>query len=386
MYFYTREKNELVKYIYSLTETFIMSKNKKIKSKVLSNPLKRKENENNNLKSKNDSIYKGQLSKESINEITSRKKRKLKRKLKSKHSINSTKIKTSKESFINEIRKSDINDDFKLNEKEKKLIHKYENKNKKYNIFPLKNKLIYVDLNYINNDIDYNKYIEQTFEESDYDEVIEEDKRSFCEYLRDKIIDNQLILNIIFVKEEIKPRAIKITILILTIDLFFLINGLFYSDSYISEVFNLKEKETFFSFVPRSTNRFFYTTVVGSIIGYIIRFSFVEEIKIKKIFLKERINMLSLRYEMSEMLKEILKKINILVIINYFIVVFSWYYIYCFNNVYPNIKREWIWSSIFIIIIHEVLPIILGFFETCIRFISIKFDSEKLFKLSLLFP
>ena len=381
IYFYTKAKYELVKYIYSLTETFIMFKSKNSKPKNLSNPLKRKANKNNNLN-------KGQLKRESNNKISSRNKRNLKRKLKSKQSSNSSKIKTSKESFINETKKSGINDDIKLNEKEKTLIHKYEdkNKNKKYNIFPLKNKLIYVDLSYINNNIDYNKYIEQTFDESDYDEVIEEDKRSFCEYLRDKIIDNQLILNIIFVKEEIKPRAIKITILILTIDLFFLINGLFYSDSYISEVFNLKEKETFFSFVPRSTNRFFYTTVVGSIIGYIIRFSFVEEIKIKKIFLKERINMLSLRYEMSEMLKEILKKINILVIINYFIVVFSWYYIYCFNNVYPNIKREWIWSSIFIIIIHEVLPIILGFFETCIRFISIKFDSEKLFKLSLLFP
>ena len=381
IYFYTKAKYELVKYIYSLTETFIMFKSKNSKPKNLSNPLKRKENKNNNLN-------KGQLKRESNNKIASRNKRNLKRKLKSKKSSNSSKIKTSKESFLNETKKSVINDDIKLNEKEKTLIHKYEdkNKNKKYNIFPLKNKLIYVDLSYINNNIDYNKYIEQTFDETDYDEVIEEDKRSFCEYLRDKIIDNQLILNIIFVKEEIKPRAIKITILILTIDLFFLINGLFYSDSYISEVFNLKEKETFFSFVPRSTNRFFYTTVVGSIIGYIIRFSFVEEIKIKKIFLKERINMLSLRYEMSEMLKEILKKINILVIINYFIVVFSWYYIYCFNNVYPNIKREWIWSSIFIIIIHEVLPIILGFFETCIRFISIKFDSEKLFKLSLLFP
>ena len=284
IYFYTKAKYELVKYIYSLTETFIMFKSKNSKPKNLSNPLKRKANKNNNLN-------KGQLKRESNNKISSRNKRNLKRKLKSKQSSNSSKIKTSKESFINETKKSGINDDIKLNEKEKTLIHKYEdkNKNKKYNIFPLKNKLIYVDLSYINNNIDYNKYIEQTFDESDYDEVIEEDKRSFCEYLRDKIIDNQLILNIIFVKEEIKPRAIKITILILTIDLFFLINGLFYSDSYISEVFNLKEKETFFSFVPRSTNRFFYTTVVGSIIGYIIRFSFVEEIKIKKIFLKERI-------------------------------------------------------------------------------------------------
>ena len=388
IFFYTRTKTKLVKYIYSLTETFIMFKSIKNKPKKLSNPIKKKENKNNNSKRKKDFKKNGQLKIKLDNKIASRNKKNLKRKTKSKNSSSSCKIKTSKESFLNETRKSVINDDIKLNEKEKTLIHKYKdkNKNKKYNIFPLKNKLIYVDLNYINNNINYNKYLEQTFDESDYDEVIEEDKRSFCEYLRDKIIDNQLILNIIFLKEEIKPRAIKITILILTIDLFFLINGLFYSDSYISEVFNLNEKQTFFSFVSRSTNRFVYSTVVGSIIGYVIQFSFVEEIKIKKIFLKKRKNMISLRYEMSEILKEILKKIKILVIINYFIVGFSWYYIYCFNNVYPNIKNEWINSSIFIIIIQEFLPIILGFFEACIRFISIKFDSEKLFKISLLFP
>ena len=83
-------------------------------------------------------------------------------------------------------------------------------------------------------------------------------------------------------------KIIKITILVLTIDLFFLINGLFYNDSYISEIFNSNEKETFFSFVPRSIDRFVYTTIVGSIIGYILQFSFVEEVKIKKILLKKR--------------------------------------------------------------------------------------------------
>ena len=197
---------------------------------------------------------------------------------------------------------------------------------------------------------------------------------------------NQLIINIFFIYEEIRPKSIKITILVLTIDLFFLINGLFYSNSYISEIFNSNEKETFFSFVPRSIDRFVYTTIVGSIIGYILQFSFVEEVKIKKILLKKRENLISLRYEMSEILSEILKKIKIFVIFNYIIVIFSWYYISCFNNVYPNTKREWIISSLFIIIIQEILPIVLVFFESCIRFISIKCESEKLFKLSLLFP
>ena len=82
-----------------------------------------------------------------------------------------------------------------------------------------------------------------------------------------------------------------------------------------------------------------------------MQFSFVEEVKIKKILLKKRENLISLRYEMSDILSEILKKIKIFVIFNYIIVIFSWYYISCFNNVYPNTKREWIISSLFIMLI-----------------------------------
>jgi hypothetical protein len=264
---------------------------------------------------------------------------------------------------------------FKNNEpksKEKIFINKNSNKN----IFPLKEKFVYIDYSFINNKIDIHKYLEPTLKWLDYDEVIEEDKRSFCEYLGEKIINNQLIINILFTYEEIRPRSIKITILVLTIDLFLLINGLFYSDSYISEIFNSNEKETFFSFVPRSIDRFLYTTIVGSIIGYILQFSFVEEVKIKKILLKKRENVLTLRYEMSEILKEILKKIKIFIIFNYFIVIFSWYYLSCFNNVYPNTKREWIISSLFIIIIQEILPIILKIEENIVDVCKSQFSAN----------
>ena len=93
-----------------------------------------------------------------------------------------------------------------------------------------------------------------------------------------------------------------------------------------------------------------------------------------------------MKYEMIELLNLIFKKIYFFIIINYIIIIFSWYYISCFNNVYPNIKYDWIKSSLFIIVVKQTLPFIYGFFETCIRYISIKCNSEKLFKISLLFP
>ena len=90
-------------------------------------------------------------------------------------------------------------------------------------------------------------------------------------------------------------------------------------------------------------------------------------------------------YKINHLLKNIGQLLTkILIIINYIISIFSWYYLSCFNNVYPHIKTEWIISSIFIILIVQILSIIVSFLVTSMRFISIKIESEKLFKLSLL--
>ena len=242
------------------------------------------------------------------------------------------------------------------------------------------------DLYYIinKNKIDINEFLEPSLDNMDYDEVIESDKRTFCQYYCEKIKDNQIIINSFFIKEIIKRKSIKLAVLIVIIDIYLLTNGLFYSDSYISEIFNSTEEETLFSFIPRSIDRFIYTTLVVNIIAYIINFFFVNEIKIKKILLKNKDNSLILRYEMYGILKSIFKNIKILIIINYILIIFSWYYLSCFNNVYPNINNEWIISSIFLFVIFQILPFIITFIETIIRFISIKCESEKLFKISLL--
>ena len=42
------------------------------------------------------------------------------------------------------------------------------------------------------------------------------------------------------------------------------------------------------------------------------------------------------------------------------------YYVTCFNNIYPNVKVEWIETSI-IIIIMQILSIIISLLETITR-------------------
>ena len=245
-------------------------------------------------------------------------------------------------------------------------------------------------INSLNNDSknDINKkiieYLSTEPEDMDFDDSIKKDKRNFIEFFSDKLKKNQIILNTFFLVEPLKPRAIKIILFILDIDLYLFINALFINEEYISFVFNITEEETFFSFFPRSIDRFIYTTFVGVILHYIIDCFFLEEKKIKGIFRREKDSEIILKYEISEVIKEAKKRYISFNIFSFIILFITLYYIFCFNNIYPHMKNEWIKSSIIIIIIMQILSILICFLESVIRFISFKCKSERIYKISLL--
>ena len=373
-YFFFIENKKTLRYMYSLTEQYIQNKiEDKSRNEIKepnSNPPKKKKVKNKQiilLTNKN-----GKEKEMNMHFSIQNLKQSIKTEFNSKRDLTKFPAENS------------INSSNKILSKLKKNNHRLSNNNRiKNNINENSN-----SKNDNDNKIDFKYILELSEESQDYDIIIEEDKRTFCEYYVDKIKDNQKFIKSFFIKEITKPKTIKILVFILTLDLYFFINGLFYSDSYVSEVYNSKEKETAFSFVPRSIDRFFYCAFVGNVIDYIIEFFLVEEIAIKKILLKEKNenSAINLRSEMMKMTKSIIKRINILIIINYIIVIFTWYYISCLNNVYPHMKYEWLISSIIIITISQILPFIFAFLETCVRFLSIKMKSEKVFKLSLLFP
>ena len=228
--------------------------------------------------------------------------------------------------------------------------------------------------------INMEEYLKPDLDDLDYDDAIKEDKRSFCEFVSERLKEKQIIMNTFYYKENIRPITIKIILLLLNIDLYFIFNGLFYNEKYLSELFRSNEEENFFSFLPRSISRFIYTTLVGFIIGIIIDCIFIEESKVKRIFLRERDKPVEIRYEISMIITSIKKRYYIFIFLCLFISIFSWYYVICFNTVYPGVKMEWIKSSISIIIIMQILSIIIILLEAILRALSFHYKSEKLYK------
>ena len=232
----------------------------------------------------------------------------------------------------------------------------------------------------------FKDYLSTSPDDMEYDDAIKKDKRSFCEYLSDNLKDNQNIAYTFIADDPINTRMIKFILFCLNLDLYFVVIGLFYSESYISELYHLgEEDESFFSFIPRAFDKIIYTTLVSVAIGYMTEFFFLNENKIKGIFKREKNNKVILKRSIALLIKEIQNRYISFIIMTFVVFVVSLYYILCFNYVYPKTQEEWIKSSVLIIIIMQILSILKCLFESILRFLSFKFESVNLFKVSKFF-
>ena len=190
-----------------------------------------------------------------------------------------------------------------------------------------------------------------------------------------------MIVNTFFNTEPLRPLSIKIILFNFILVLYFTVNGIFYSEGYISEIYH-SENENFFSFFPRSINRFFYTAIVNLIIELFIDFFFIEEKKIKGIFNREKDNYVNIKVEIGKLIIKIKKRYLCFFIMIFCLYIIFWIYLECFNYVYPYTQYDWIKSSIALIIIIQILSILRCLGNALLRFLSFFFRSEKIFKIS----
>ena len=245
-----------------------------------------------------------------------------------------------------------------------------------------------------NNDINEGKKLKKYFKEylstspddMEYDEAIKLDKRNFCCYFCDCLKLNQSLAYTFISSDPINTRMIKLILFSLNITLYFVVTGLFFSEEFISELYHIEEKdENFFSFIPRTKDKIIYTTIVAIFIGYLTDFFFLDEKKIKGIFKREKNNKIALKKNISLLINEIKKRYISFIIMTFVILLFCLYYVLCFNYVYPKTQIEWVKSSVFVIIVMQIISLLRCLYETIFRFLSFKCESEKLYKVSKIF-
>ena len=291
-----------------------------------------------------------------------------------------------KKNIIATNEKEEITNDIpKGKNKKKSKTHRVNNKKSNNNIYNNEITSDYFDEYEIIRQF-VEEYLETSPDEMEYDDAIKKDDRTFCEYFKDNLKEKQIIANTFIAVDPIKSRSMKIILFNLNLILYFVINGLFISEDYISDLYNLDEEdENFFSFLPRSVARLIYTTLVSLIIGYITGFFFLEESKVKGIFKRDMDNRVILKEDINNLIDTLKTRYISFIIVVFVILLLSGYYLLCFNYVYPKTQMEWIKSSIAIIIVIQILSVLQILLEAILRFLSFACESEKLFKFGKLF-
>ena len=274
----------------------------------------------------------------------------------------------------------------KINNSKEILSHSLKDNDSKNQIisFNDKNKAEKKGKEELNEKEDFAKYLEPDIDDQEFEDIILSDKRFFQEYFFDSLSDKQIFINTFYNYDPFRPLSLKIILLILNLIMYMVINGIFYGEEAVSEIYHIEGDDPFFGFFPRSLTRFVYSAIVGVIIGFIIDFFFIKEKKMKNIFIREKNNIVNMRCEISRLNKRIKYRSMNFVIFTFLILILFGIYLLCFNYVYPYTQYEWIKSSITLIIIMQILSTLTALAETILRFLSFRFKSERIFKVSKL--
>ena len=119
-----------------------------------------------------------------------------------------------------------------------------------------RNLTFYENKSNINYGFDFKEYLETDIDDLIFEEIIERDKRTFCEYFKEQLKSNLMVIDAIYNNEPLKPRVIKLTLYIINIDLYFIMNALFINEEFISDVFS-SEKNDIIEIIKRSFDRYF---------------------------------------------------------------------------------------------------------------------------------
>ena len=186
-----------------------------------------------------------------------------------------------------------------------------------------------------------------------YEKAKKYDKRTFLEYYI-SLIKNRYLLFLSFShNEDYFSAYINRCILINSFPLFYLFNALFFTESTLHEIYIYKSFKMHLSTI-------FYSTLISSIIVTFVRYLSLPTIKLYEI--EKEISTHS-----NKIIKSYKCKNNLVFILMYIFMIFSWYYLSSFCAVYRNsqiflLENVLICYSIFLVypFIYYLIP---GFFR-----------------------
>ena len=201
-----------------------------------------------------------------------------------------------------------------------------------------------------------------------YKKALEKDKRTYFQYYLSLLKTKHLIIFTFYTSTDYNSRIIKIILFLFSFSLYFTVNALFFTDSTMHKIYEEKGNVNFIYYIPQ----IIYSTIISSVISFIIKFLSLSE--------KNIIEIKTTKENKSEKALKILKCLNIKFVL-FFILCFIflflfWYYLSCFCAVYVNTQIHLIKDTFTSFGLSLIYPFGINLIPGIFRINSLK-DSKK---------
>ena len=268
-------------------------------------------------------------------------------------------------------------------------------KKEKSNIINLN--LININLNTRNNNRDAIPKSDFILNIYTFEEAIKNDLRSVCKIFYIYLLTKQSIFHAFLYKSPIVLFPLRLTLLIFIISSDLALNSIFYFDDKISEKYRYAKNIFLFALNKNMT-----VILLSTFIGFVLltlftKFSNSTNV-LREVFKKEEEKMkANKKYIVTdkrkkEIVKEIEKilknykiKIYIFMFIEFFMMIFYWYYVTVFCHVYNSTQRSWLVDSFLTMLSRIIIDFLLCLGFAKLYRIAVEANVQVLYKVSLFF-
>ena len=164
----------------------------------------------------------------------------------------------------------------------------------------------------------------------EYDLAIDFDKRTYCQYYYSLFKVKHLILFTFFSSDDYNLLTIKISLFLLAFSLYFTINGFFFTDETMHNIYINNGTFQILYQIPL----ILYSSIITAFINSLLKYLSLTENTIIKLKKENNIDIVIQKTKKQE--KVLMIKFIFFYICNYIFMSFFWYFLSCFCAVYKN--------------------------------------------------
>ena len=202
-----------------------------------------------------------------------------------------------------------------------------------------------------------------------YKEALEIDKRTYFQYYISLLRTKQVFIFTFITRNDYNSFIIKICLFFFGFALYLTVNVLFFNDSTMHKIYEDNGKFNFAYHAPQ----IIYSTIISSIINFIIRYFSLSEKDLLKIKHTKKKRIL----ELGKLIKCLKIKFSIFFIFSFIFLFLFWFYLSCFCSVYINTQKHAINDALISFGISMFYPFLLNLIPGIFRIISLKSPNKQ---------